>query len=158
MTATLDRRHMLTGALGLGAATIPLPSPAAPATALDLASVSRFDLIAALGRKLEQDADELHQALEGDPIISEAAAEHGCVNARAFLVGLQLALALDIIDERLSLSRAEKLEVWKMIEGQAIRRREFVATAAARGRKSPDLRSASSSSSDCVDPGMSRCL
>lgn len=44
------------------------------------------------------------------------------LSVRAYTVGLEMALLLDIIDERLSLSKFEKLEVWAMLENMAARR------------------------------------
>ena len=87
-------------------------------------------------RKLEADAAELAHGLpDDDPMIAEMAARAGCASPRAFLVALQVGQALDIIDERLSLPYAEKLQVWGMTERQAIGRRDHAARAAARGRK-----------------------
>jgi hypothetical protein len=156
MASTFDRRDLLKGTIGLGAAAA---VPLAPALAkspvpeveliADLEAVahltenySRSDLIRALTVSVERYATKTHhemqESADAKMFLERTSAEQGFTNSRTMLVSWDIALMIDILDECLSLSYPEKLEMWNCLQRVATSRVERPALVAERRRRAAE--------------------
>lgn len=125
--SSYDRRAFL-GATGtLATLVVPvIPSSTSPPAKADEPSTPS-ELIREIVRRMEERAAWWVRECAADPELDDMAwklsSERNMTGLCSNFVSLEVTLLLDIIDERLDLTKQEKLEVWGAIERMAVNRR-----------------------------------